>query len=232
MSTYDRINSHGRLARLLDIILAATCLVLCAPLFLLLSLAVLAEVGRPILFVQTRIGRGGHSFRMYKFRKFRSCSESGCPLTLKNDRRMSRVGRLLAQTKLDELPQLVNILRGDMAVVGPRPESLAFADCFTATAMPVLSERPGIFGPSQVAFRNESALYPPGVDPVHFYRQTLFPAKAALDTSYYPNRTLASDMGWMVRGVLAVLGIGRARVIKPPAGDGAGRAFDQVIAAE
>src|SRR5690606_34686989 len=110
--------------------------------------------------------------------------------------------------RLAELPQLVNVRRGEMAVVGPRPESLELADCFTDATRPVLAHKPGIFGPSQWAFRNESALYPPDVDPVAFYRQTLFSAKARLDLSYYPERTLVSDMKWSVLCCLAVLGIG------------------------
>jgi lipopolysaccharide/colanic/teichoic acid biosynthesis glycosyltransferase len=143
---------------------------------------------------------------MYKFRKLDARRDTGFPLTLRDDARMTRVGRLLAQTKLDELPQLYNIIRGDMAVVGPRPESLAFADCFTEAARPVLDERPGIFGPSQVAFRDECAFYPAEGDAIAFYRETLFPAKAALDLEYYPRRTLLSDLRWVGRGVLAVLG--------------------------
>lgn len=197
---------RAHLGRALDIVLASAALVLLAPLFLLLSLAVAIESGMPVFFVQTRIGRDGRCFRMYKFRKFGRRVDGGCPLTLKNDTRMTRTGRLLAKSKFDELPQLYNILRGDMAFVGPRPESMAFADCFTEGMSAILKERPGLFGPSQVAFRNECDLYPIGIDPVQFYRDKLFPAKAALDSSYYPKRTIWSDVGWIFRGVLAVIG--------------------------
>jgi lipopolysaccharide/colanic/teichoic acid biosynthesis glycosyltransferase len=202
-------SGHSRfqagLCRLLDIAIAGAALLALAPLMLIIAGAIMAESGRPVLFAQTRIGRGGQRFIMYKFRKFDVvCGDDGCPLTLQDDVRMTRLGRMLARTKLDELPQLFNILRGDMAVVGPRPESLAFADCFTEAVRPVLHYRPGIFGPSQVTFRCESALYPPE-DPTRFYRDILFPAKASLDLAYYPRRTVLSDLGWIVLGVLTVV---------------------------
>lgn len=206
MSTSSRSPVQARLGRLVDILFAGAGLLLLSPATLLIAVAIVAESGFPIFFSQIRIGRGGAPFRMWKFRKLDARRDDGCPLTLKNDPRMTRVGRFLAETKLDELPQLYNILRGDMAMVGPRPESLAFADCFVADALPVLDERPGIFGPSQVAFRNECAFYPVGGDVVAFYRETLFPSKVALDLAYYPGRTVWSDLRWIARGVLAVAG--------------------------
>ncbi len=192
--------------RALDIVLAAAGLVLLAPFFALVASAIVLETGFPILYVQKRLGQRGKVFGIYKFRKFGVCCDGGCPLTLSNDSRMTMVGAALARSKLDELPQLFNILRGDMAVVGPRPESLALADCFDETTRGILDHRPGIFGPSQVAFRDECSLYPKGRDPVQFYVQSLFPAKAALDLAYYPNRTMAADIRWIARGVFAVTG--------------------------
>ncbi len=197
---------HAPVGRAIDVILASLGLVLLSPLLVLIALAIVIESGAPVFFAQTRIARGGRAFRMYKFRKFPASCVGGCPLTMKDDARMTRVGRVLARTKLDEMPQLFNIIRGDMAIVGPRPESMAFADCFTDRMTPLLDYRPGIFGPSQVAFRNECALYPAGQDPVRFYCETLFPAKAALDLAYYPHRTVWTDLLWIGRGILAVFG--------------------------
>lgn len=209
MTTTRRRAYHARLARLFDIGFATLGLIVLSPVIVLVSIAIVAETGRPILFGQTRLGVDGRHFRMLKFRKFRpDTGNARLPLTMKGDARMTRVGRFLAISKLDEVPQLVNILRGEMAVVGPRPESLDLADCFTEATRPVLAHKPGIFGPSQWAFRNESALFPPDVDPVAFYRQTLFPAKARLDLAYYPGRTLASDVKWIVLCCLAILGVG------------------------
>lgn len=192
--------------RVIDVILASVGLVVLSPLLLLIMISIVIETGFPIFFAQTRIAQGGRTFKMYKFRKFHPTSADGCPLTMKHDSRMTRIGAFLAHTKLDELPQLFNIIRGDMAIVGPRPESMAFAEVFTARELPLLKYRPGIFGPSQVAFRNECCLYPADKDPVEFYRETLFPAKAALDLAYYSRRTVWTDLLWIGRGVLAVLG--------------------------
>lgn len=194
--------------RCFDVLLATAGLVLLSPVMLLIAVAVVAESGFPVFYSQTRLGHSRRHISMFKFRKFnedRGASEF--PLTMNDDDRMTRVGRILAATKLDELPQLFNILRGDMAVVGPRPESLAFADCFTREHSDIFDHKPGIFGPSQVAFRSEADLYPSEQDPVKFYREVIFPLKADLDLSYYRRRNLILDVGWVVRGVLAVVGM-------------------------
>jgi lipopolysaccharide/colanic/teichoic acid biosynthesis glycosyltransferase len=194
-------------SRILDLVIAAAGLALLCPVMLVIALAIGIESGRPIFFSQIRLGLGGQHFWIHKFRKFhKESGAAGCPLTTKDDPRMSRIGWLLARTKLDELPQLWNVLRGDMAIVGPRPESTAFADCFTDSHRTVLDYKPGIFGPSQAAFRDECALFPVNADPAQFYRDVLFPLKARTDLSYYPGRTVASDLGWIIRGVLAVAG--------------------------
>jgi lipopolysaccharide/colanic/teichoic acid biosynthesis glycosyltransferase len=187
--------------RILDILCAGAAAAVLAPLMLIVALAIWIESGRPILFAQVRLGQYGRPFRMYKFRKFRpDCDNRGCPLTIQGDRRLTPVGRVLAATKLDELPQLWNVLRGDMSLVGPRPESLAFADCFHNGYEKIHDHKPGIFGPCQAMFRDESKLYPDGVAVVEFYRQVLFPAKAEIDIAYFSRRTLVSDLGWIVRG--------------------------------
>jgi lipopolysaccharide/colanic/teichoic acid biosynthesis glycosyltransferase len=198
--------------RSLDIAMAGVALMLLLPLLIIISLAILVELGRPIFFVQTRLGLNGKHFEMYKFRKFRQVRDiDGLPLTMKKDPRMSRVGNFLAQTKFDELPQLYNIFRGEMSFVGPRPESLEFADCFTVSDRAVLEYRPGIFGPSQATFRNECSMYPPMSDPIQYYRAVLFPAKIKIDMSYYQTRTIMSDLKWMTFTMLSVVGVG----IKP-----------------
>lgn len=197
----------GVASRCFDLLIAVTALVALSPVFLAIMAALWIEGGRPLFFAQVRLGRGGHPFVMYKFRKFSaSVGTDGCPLTMAGDGRLTRVGALLAATKLDELPQLWNVLRGDMAIVGPRPESMAFADCFHGVYEHVLDFKPGLLGPSQIHFRNECRFYPADADPTSFYREVLFPAKARLDLAYFPTRTLASDFALLVRGVLAVLG--------------------------
>jgi lipopolysaccharide/colanic/teichoic acid biosynthesis glycosyltransferase len=198
---------HVSLRRTLDILCAGMAASVLMPVFLITALAMWIESGRPILFSQLRLGQNGRPFRIYKFRKFRpNCDLHGYPLTLERDGRLTAIGRILAATKLDELPQLWNVLRGDMSLVGPRPESLAFTDCFRNGFEKLLEHKPGLFGPCQVTFRHESKLYPAGVSPADFYRRVLFPAKAEIDLAYFSRRTLASDLGWILRaaGIIAV----------------------------
>jgi lipopolysaccharide/colanic/teichoic acid biosynthesis glycosyltransferase len=192
--------------RAIDIGCAAVAIPVLAPIMLLAIMAIWIEGGSPILFSQLRLGQNGRPFRMYKFRKFKpDCDDRGCPLTLEGDGRLTRIGRLLAVSKFDELPQLWNVLRGDMSMVGPRPESLAFADCFRDGFERIHEHKPGIFGPCQVLFRHENKLYPAGVAAVEFYREVLFPTKAAIDLAYFSRRTLGSDLGWVVRAVWVIV---------------------------
>ncbi|WP_207485305.1 sugar transferase [Arenibaculum pallidiluteum] len=194
--------------RAIDILVALAGLVILAPLMLLIALAVRLETPGPALFSQIRIGREGRHFVLYKFRKFHCRTQAGDrPLTLRDDPRFTRLGRVLERTKLDELPQLWNVLRGDMSLVGPRPETLDFADCFQGPYRAVLDHTPGIFGPSQVACRHEATLYPEGCDPREFYRAFLFPMKARLDLAYYARRTVLSDLAWAWRGIWSVFSL-------------------------
>ncbi len=205
------------LRRALDVVCAGLAMLVLAPIMLIVALAIGFESGSPILFSQLRLGRHGRPFRMYKFRKFRPhCDSSGCPLTVDEDGRMTAVGRILLASKLDELPQLWNVFRGDMSLVGPRPESLAFADCFRNRFERILDHKPGLFGPCQVMFRDESKLYPADGGLEQFYRQVLFPAKAEIDLAYFSRRTPISDLGWMLRGAWMI--IAGARVEPPLSG--------------
>lgn len=197
----------GALRRVFDVVVALAGIVCFLPILLPVVLAIRLDSPGPIFYAQNRLGQNGRIFRLYKFRKFRD-GATGRAVTLKNDERMTRVGRFLERTKIDEVPQLWNVLKADMSIIGPRPETLDFADGFEGVYRAVLDHRPGIFGPNQVYFRNEGALFPPGVDPHAYYRAVLFPAKARIDLAYFPRRSLMQDVAWLVRGVFAVFGIG------------------------
>ena len=187
--------------------LAGLILLLLTPLIVLIAAAIVVETGPQVLFLQTRIGRGGKPFRLIKFRKFhRHILARQLPLTMRDDPRLTHVGHFLERSKLDELPQLWNVVRGDMAIVGPRPESLEFRDCFANGFQAVLNHTPGIVGPGQALFRNEKLLYRPDWDSVAFYRAVLFPAKARIDLAYYPHRTLRSDLAWAFYCGLLIIG--------------------------
>jgi len=204
------VNRHVAMTRAVDVFVVVVGLIVLAPIFALVAAAILVDGHGPIIFSQLRLGMRGQHFRLYKFRKFddRRRVRGGGSLTMKNDPRLTRLGRLLGWTKLDELPQLWNVLRGDMAIVGPRPESLDFADCFDDSHRWTLDHRPGLFGPTQVFFRNEGVLFQnrKGHDIERFYRDVLFPLKARIDRAYYPERTLLRDTIWIVRGIFAVFG--------------------------
>ncbi len=191
-----------------EALIALALLLTLLPLIALIALAILLEDGGPVLFAQTRLGRNGRPFSLLKFRKFApDCGTTGQAVTLSGDKRLTRVGRCLEHSKMDELPQLWNIVRGDMALVGPRPESMFFADCFAGVYRGLLRYRPGIFGPAQALFRDEKYLYPADCDPEEYYRQVLFPTKARIDLAYYPERSWLSDFGWICCCCLAICGL-------------------------
>jgi lipopolysaccharide/colanic/teichoic acid biosynthesis glycosyltransferase len=199
------LNAVGR--RALDVAIALAGLVAFAPAMLTIAVMIRLDSPGPVFFRQIRLGRQGQHFHLYKFRKFRrDAHRTGGAVTLKDDPRMTRVGRILERTKLDELPQLWNVLVGDMSMVGPRPETLDFADCFDDDFRGVLDYTPGLLGPCQAIFRNESFFYPADRDPHEFYRTVLFPVKARIDLLYFSRRTVVSDIGWMIRCALAVVG--------------------------
>ena len=192
--------------RLFDIALSLAGLVLGAPFIALIAFAVRLDTPGSILFTQDRLGAGGKVFRLLKFRKFAADWGVGGPgVTVAGDVRMTRVGMILERTKLDEVPQLWNILKGDMSFVGPRPESLRYADLFEGRYAEILKYRPGIFGPNQIDYRNESEMYPPDEDPEEFYRRVLFPAKAEQDLAYFRRANCISDIGWIVKGIFVSL---------------------------
>ncbi|MEA1834417.1 sugar transferase [Methylobacterium durans] len=207
--------------RLIDVGMAACGLILLAPLLFLIACAIVAESRGPILFSQLRLGQGGRPFRIYKFRKFdESRAANGLAITLRRDSRMTRVGRLLQATKLDELPQLWNVLTGDMTIVGPRPESLAYADCFTDRWADLLKHTPGIFGPNQVIFRHEDGIFSATLDPDRFYRSIMFPLKAAIDLEYFDRHTYMTDTKCFIGALLAIFGVSPTRylyLLRPPA---------------
>jgi len=186
----------------LDIFLSTLGLIIGAPLMLLIAIAIKLDSPGEIFFSQKRLGLKGRHFNLHKFRKFPSdWGTKGPGVTVAGDARMTRVGRFLERTKLDELPQLWNILKGEMTFVGPRPESLRYADLFTGEYAAVLDYVPGIFGPNQVEFRNESAMYPPDRDPEEFYRDVLFKKKARADLDYFSKASCLTNIGWIFKGV-------------------------------
>ena len=192
--------------RTLDLILAIIGLIIAAPLMAVIALLVWLDSRGNVIFAQKRLGLQGKPFWLYKFRKFPvHWGEAGPGVTMANDVRMTPIGTILERTKLDELPQLWNILKGEMSCVGPRPESTRFADLFTGNYAAVLAQIPGIFGPTQFVLTDETELYPPEEDPEAYYRRVLFPQKAEIDLAYAEKAHCLRDIGWIVSGVGATL---------------------------
>lgn len=192
--------------RVIDLILAIVGITLALPIFAIVSLLIWLDDRGPVFFLQTRLGLHGRPFQLLKFRKFyANCGDSGPGVTVSGDARITTVGAVLERTKLDELPQLWNILKGDMSFVGPRPESLRFADLFEGEYARLLDFLPGLFGPCQVAFRNEAACYPADEEPENFYRRVLFPQKATIDLKYFSESTCLTDLNWIFRGILVTI---------------------------
>lgn len=179
--------------RALDVATAAVMLVVLAPVLVLTASVVRLSGPGPIFHRGWRVGRNGQPFRILKFRTMSPSAPAGGEITVDHDPRVTRVGRVLRATKVDELPQLINVLRGEMCLVGPRPESPRFVAHYAPEQRAVLSVRPGITGPSQIRFRAEERLLR-GPDPEHYYLTTVMPAKLAMDLEYVRSHSLLGDL--------------------------------------
>lgn len=195
------------LKRAFDIAFAAVLLVLLSPLLLVFALAVALTSPGGAFFRQVRVGRGGREFRLLKFRSMRPGSEAKGQLTIGGrDPRITAVGYVLRKTKLDELPQLWNVLKGDMSVVGPRPEVPKYVALYTAEQRAVLSVRPGITGMASLDYIDENELLARAADPESAYIHEVMPAKLALDLRYVRERSFLLDLRIIVATVGKVFG--------------------------
>lgn len=176
-----------------DRLLAFGALVALAPVFAVVALAILLEDGRPIFFRQTRIGRSGRPFLLWKFRSMRN-GLSGTAITAGGDPRITRVGALIRRYKVDEFPQFWNVTRGDLRLVGPRPEVAPYVDLTDPTWRAVLSVTPGITDLATLVFRNEEEQLRAVDDPESYYRLVILPAKLALNLEYLERRTIWTDV--------------------------------------
>jgi lipopolysaccharide/colanic/teichoic acid biosynthesis glycosyltransferase len=175
------------LIRIFDILIAATGLLILSPLIILIALLVLLSGGGGILFRQVRVGRYGKKFTLFKFRTMKAGKEKGLMITVKGDNRVTRPGKILRKYKLDELPQLINVIVGNMSLVGPRPEIPEFVDQYTEDQREVLKVRPGITDLASIECRNEEEILAKQADPETYYREVLIPYKIALNKKFIEN---------------------------------------------
>lgn len=219
--------------RLFDIVCSFLGLLACLPFFLLVALAVKAGGRGKVFFVQTRIGRGFKPFNLYKFRTMvEGAPEMGLPVTAGGDPRVTKVGRFLRKTKLDELPQLWNVLRGDMSLVGPRPEVRRYVSKFRDDFAEILKMRPGITDTASLRFRDEEALLEKAGNrhsPEQYYVDVILPEKIRLAKEYMKRASFAYDLRLICLTVLKLLSLPRSgddrrpprRIIVVGAGDAA-----------
>ncbi len=198
--------------RLFDLAIVVPGLIVLSPLLLLVAVCVKCASPGPVLFRQQRIGLGGRSFLIYKFRTMVAGRDvDGPQFTVSNDPRITKVGRWLRRSKLDELPQLLNVLAGDMSLVGPRPQVSTIVSHYpTEVRDIVFSVRPGITDPATIRFRHEEELLSRVADPERFHLNSVLPYKLSMYVHYVQQQNLRSDMLILLQTVACVVRSRRA----------------------
>ncbi|HEU4760751.1 MAG TPA: sugar transferase [Gemmatimonadales bacterium] len=203
---------NAAVKRGMDVLGALIGLALLAPVFAAVASAIRLRDGSPVLYRQRRVGTRG-TFELLKFRTMHVAA--GASITAGADPRITRTGQRLRQWKLDELPQLVNVVRGEMSLVGPRPELPEFVAEYTADQREVLRYRPGMTDPASLQFRDEAGLLAAVPDPVAWYREVLLPEKLRLSIAYARRATPWSDLFVLAATIWALLGGGRPASFRP-----------------
>lgn len=199
--------------RACDLFGAVAGLVILSPLLVAIGVAIALADGRPVFFRQERVGRGGRMFRMWKFRTMVVQAERmGALLTASGDSRVTRVGRWLRRHKLDELPQLLNVVRGEMSLVGPRPEVPRYVALYTPAQREVLALVPGITDPASIRYADEGVLLAGAADPERLYVEELMPEKIRLNLEYARGATPLTDLA-AIGATLLHLGGGRSGAV-------------------
>ena len=179
----------------LDIFASFWGLILLSPVFMVVAVLIKCDSSGPVFFLQERIGKGFHPFRIYKFRTMvQDAPERGGALTSSGDPRITRVGNILRQTKIDELPQLINVLKGDMSLVGPRPEVRRYVELFRTHYQTILTVRPGITDAASLKYRDESAILARSANPEETYTSRILPDKLRLGEDYVRRSSWRLDL--------------------------------------
>lgn len=181
--------------RFFDIVFSFLGLTVLSPLFLLLAVWIKLDSRGPVFYRQVRVGRHNRDFRIFKFRSMRVGSDKGSLVTIGGrDPRVTRSGYYIRKFKFDELPQLINVLIGDMSFVGPRPEVRKYVDMYTPEQLHVLDVRPGITDLASILYCNENELLATAADPERFYIETVMPDKLRINLQYVQNHSLWGDI--------------------------------------
>lgn len=188
--------------RAFDVVCAAIGLILFGWLILLAWGIMTLDTGCNGMFVQVRVGRYGRLFKVYKIRTMRPDRLLDSTVTTSRDPRITRIGRMMRRLKLDELPQLFNVLIGDISLVGPRPDVPGYADTLSGEDRLVLSVRPGLTGPATLKYRDEETLLASVADPERYNREVIYPDKIAINKDYVRNYSFLRDLRYILRTLL------------------------------
>ena len=179
--------------RLIDFIMSFTGLILLSPFLFFISILIKISSDGSILFVQERVGKNGILFKMIKFRTMYKDHNDNNTISVKGDSRITKLGYFLRKYKIDELPELINVLYGDMSLVGPRPDVKGYADKLTGDDRKILKLRPGITGPASVKFINEELLLSKQENPNYYNDNVIYPEKVRINLDYFYNNSIWID---------------------------------------
>ncbi len=192
--------------RLFDIVFSLFGIIILLPLYLIIAVLIALDSRGGIFYLQSRVGKDSKDFRLFKFRTMKTDSEKKGLLTIgEKDSRITRTGYWLRKYKLDELPQLINVLIGDMSLVGPRPEVRKYVDLYSPEQKKVLSVKPGITDNASIEYADENELLAAQENPEKFYISEVMPAKLKINLQYITNQSLAQDLKIILKTFLRIL---------------------------
>lgn len=193
--------------RIFDLFFSITGLVTLSPLFLLIAMLIKLDSEGPVFFKQERVGLGGRLFNIYKFRTMAANAEGrGGQITVGQDSRITRIGRSLRRFNLDELPQLINVFKGEMSLVGPRPELPEYVELYSEEQKRVLSVKPGMTGYASIKFNKEAEILAESFHPEDGYLRNIMPQKIILNLKYINDQSLLLDFKLILRTLTEILG--------------------------
>ena len=206
---YAGLLSHKKCSlffkRLFDIVVSFLILLILSPVMLVLAIAIKLDSKGPVFYRQIRVGRYNKDFKIFKFRTMvQDADKKGLAITLNEDPRITRVGRLIRKCRLDEISQLLNVLGGSMSFVGPRPEVRRYVEAYSPEGMATLLVRPGVTAPSSIVFKDEDKILNSGDDPEQIYVEQILPEKTRLNLEYVARLSFWKDIKIMFQTLHAV----------------------------
>ena len=191
--------------RLFDIIFSFVGIVFLFPVFIIVSILIKIDSSGPVFFVQERVGLNGKFFKIIKFRSMKTNHNNSLTVTLENDKRITRIGKKIRKYKIDEIPELINVFKGDMSFVGPRPDVPGYADQLKGESRNILKLRPGITSRASIKYANEEMILLNEDDPIAYNNNIIFPDKVKLNLNYYNNNNIWIDIKIIFATLFAVL---------------------------